>query len=231
MFLNTHYENYTLGDINPDLINLYLCLKREPKGFVKFAKDWFTPKENTEAAYYHWRKVFNSTECVRTKSALFLYINRHGYNGLCRYNSKGEMNVPFGRYKRPYYPSDEMYQFAERAKHARFVCAPFDKLMNRARRGDVVYCDPPYVPLSDSANFTSYAKEGFGLDDQMALAVKAHRLAERGVSVLISNHENALTRELYEHAEISRFQVRRSISCKGALRTKAWEILALYKGE
>ncbi len=231
VFLNTDYERYTLGDINPDLITLYQLLKKERGKFIEFAEQWFTGKENDKAAYYHWREEFNRTNCPRTKSALFIYINRHGYNGLCRYNGSGKLNVPFGRYKKPYFPADEMHQFAERAKHATFVCAPFDKLMNRARSGDVIYCDPPYVPLSDSANFTSYAKEGFRLDDQLALAVKAHKLAKRGVSVLISNHENGLTRELYEHAKLSRFQVRRSISCNGAGRAKAWELLALYQAQ
>lgn len=230
VFLNTEYQRYLLGDINPDLINLYNCLKKEGNEFIQYANQWFCDKENTKAAYYHWRDCFNSNQDPREKSALFLYLNRHGYNGLCRYNSSGELNVPFGRYKKPYFPAEEMSLFAEKSKRATFVCCGFEELMNRARRGNVVYCDPPYVPLSDSANFTNYAKQGFGLDNQMQLSVKANVLSQRGVTVLISNHESALTKELYQHAEISRFPVRRMISCKGNSRKNVIEILAKYQG-
>ncbi len=231
VFLNTDYDKYLLGDINPDLINLYSCLKDEGEDFVTYANQWFSGKEHSEKAYYHWRDCFNNSEEIREKSALFLYLNRHGYNGLCRYNKSGIFNVPYGRYKKPYFPDKEMLIFAEKAKRATFVCAGFEKVMNRARRNNVVYCDPPYVPLSDSANFTSYAKEGFGLDSQVELSSKAYHLSKRGVSVLISNHENALTREIYNHAEISRFPVQRLISCKGDARGDVTELLALYKSQ
>jgi len=228
VFLNTDYEHYLLGDINPDLINLYNYLKQEGQGFIDYAENWFCEKENTKTAYYQWRSQFNQSTDTREKSALFLYLNRHGYNGLCRYNSSGELNVPFGRYKKPYFPADEMLNFAEKAKRATFVCCGFDELMSRARKNNVVYCDPPYVPLSDSANFTNYAKEGFGLDNQMQLAAKAHKLSSRGVTVLISNHENALTKELYQEALITKFPVKRMISCKGNSRKDVIELLALY---
>ena len=121
-----------------------------------------------------------------------------------------------------------MSNFAEKAKRATFVCCGFEELMNRARKNNVVYCDPPYVPLSDSANFTNYAKEGFGLDNQIQLAEKAHKLSNRGVTVLISNHENALTKELYQEALITKFPVKRMISCKGSSRKDVIELLALY---
>ena len=228
VFLNTDYDNYLLGDINQDLINLYTQLKRGPKSFIHYCQDWFKDSENNKTAYYHWRDTFNQTDDIKLRSALFVYINRHGYNGLCRYNSSGKINVPFGSYKKPYFPADEMYAFAGKAKKATFVCADYKTIMNRARKNHVVYCDPPYVPLTDSANFTSYSKQSFGLDDQMQLAVKAKHLAERGVPVVISNHLNGFTRELYEHAEIESFDVQRFISCKGNKRNSVEELLALY---
>ncbi len=229
VFLNTDYERYLLGDINQDLITLYQILKTDAKTFIPYARDWFKASENDADAYYHWRTQFNQSEDPWLRSALFVYINRHGYNGLCRYNSRGEINVPFGRYKKPYFPADEMFAFAAKAKKAKFVCADYNKIMNRSRRGDVVYCDPPYVPLTDSANFTSYAKQSFGLDDQVQLAVRARHLAERGVAVLISNHVNGFTRELYAHANIETFNVRRFISCKGDNRNNVRELLAFYE--
>ncbi|PCJ45132.1 MAG: DNA adenine methylase [Gammaproteobacteria bacterium] len=231
VFLNTDYKHYLLGDINPDLINLYNCLKQEGEGFIDYAEAWFCEKENDKDAYYHWRDTFNQSHDTRQKSALFLYLNRHGYNGLCRYNSSGKLNVPFGSYKKPYFPRIEMLNFAKKSKKATFVCCSFEDLMDRARKNNVIYCDPPYVPLSDSANFTNYAKQGFGLDSQMQLAVKANKLSQRGISVLISNHENAVTRELYQHASISRFPVKRLISCKGSSRKDVIELLAFYSAK
>ena len=229
IFLNTDYDRYLLGDINCDLITLYELVKNQPDEFIEYCRRWFNDKENHSDAYYHWRQTFNQTTDPKLRSALFLYINRHGYNGLCRYNSRGEINVPFGRYKKPYFPEQEMYQFAEKAKKVTFVCGDYAKIMNRARRGDIVYCDPPYVPLTDSANFTSYSKQSFGLDDQVQLAVKARHLSQRGVPVLISNHLNGFTKELYQHAEIEQFPVRRFISCKASSRENVQELLALYQ--
>lgn len=231
VFLNTDYDAYLVADINQDLINLYQQLKKSPKSFINYCQNWFQDSENDKTAYYHWRDVFNQSTDPKERSALFVYINRHGYNGLCRYNSKGKINVPFGQYKKPYFPADEMYQFAAKAKQARFVCADYETIMGRARAGDVVYCDPPYVPLTDSANFTSYSQQGFGLDAQMQLAIKARSLAKRGVPVVISNHLNGFTKELYEHARIESFEVRRFISCKGNNRNNVEELLASYLPE
>jgi DNA adenine methylase len=101
--------------------------------------------------------------------------------------------------------------------------------MNRARRNNVVYCDPPYVPLTESSNFTSYTKEDFDLGMQKQLSLKARDLSERGISVLVSHHENNLTREMYRGAKISRFPVRRMISCKGDNRNEVVELLALFE--
>jgi len=101
--------------------------------------------------------------------------------------------------------------------------------MNRARRGDVVYCDPPYVPLSPTASFTSYAAQGFSYDQQVELAYRAEHLSQRGVKVIISNHDNAITRQIYVGAVIESFLVKRFISCEGKNRGSAKELLAIYQ--
>jgi len=229
VFLNIQCERYLLGDINPDLINLYHCLKTDQQALIEEARSLFTAANNTRKRYLQFRKEFNNGAQGRRRAALFVYLNRHGYNGLCRYNLSGGFNVPFGRYKKPYFPEKEMRLFAERARKAKFVCADFVKVMNRARRGDLVYCDPPYVPLSPTASFTAYAKQGFGLDQQVELAYRAEHLASRGVKVVISNHDNAITRKIYENARLERFPVRRSISCSGDRRGNAAELLAIFE--
>lgn len=230
VFLNTDYDQYLLADINPDLINLYNLLKENPETYIKEAKRWFCPESNQKAFYLDVRAQFNATDDVMYRSLAFLYMNRFGFNGLCRYNKKGGFNVPFGSYKKPYFPEAELEFFAEKAKKATFVCEGYTETFKRARKGSVVYCDPPYAPLSTTANFTSYAGNGFSLDDQAALADVAERAAtERGIPVLISNHDTTLTRRLYHGAELNVVKVKRTISRNGAGRNKVDELLALFR--
>ncbi|EPE2670175.1 Dam family site-specific DNA-(adenine-N6)-methyltransferase [Vibrio parahaemolyticus] len=230
VFLNTDYDHYLLADINPDLINLYNLLKERPEEYISEAKRWFVAENNRKEAYLSIRAEFNKTDDVMYRSLAFLYMNRFGFNGLCRYNKKGGFNVPFGSYKKPYFPEAELEFFAEKAKKATFVCEGYPETFRRARKGSVVYCDPPYAPLSNTANFTSYAGNGFTLDDQAALADVAERTAtERGIPVLISNHDTTLTRRLYHGADLSVVKVKRTISRNGSGRNKVDELLALFK--
>ncbi|MDK7224658.1 Dam family site-specific DNA-(adenine-N6)-methyltransferase, partial [Proteus mirabilis] len=101
VFLNTEYDSYILADINSDLIHLYNTVKLYPEKFMKDAQLLFTPQMNNAEEFYQLRQDFNQSTDPYQRSVLFLYLNRHCYNGLCRYNSKGEYNVPFGRYKKP----------------------------------------------------------------------------------------------------------------------------------
>ncbi|WJT07214.1 Dam family site-specific DNA-(adenine-N6)-methyltransferase [Vibrio harveyi] len=230
VFLNTDYDHYLLADINPDLINLYNLLKERPEEYISEAKRWFVAENNRKEAYLNIRAEFNKTDDVMYRSLAFLYMNRFGFNGLCRYNKKGGFNVPFGSYKKPYFPEAELEFFAEKAKKATFVCEGYPETFSRARKGSVVYCDPPYAPLSNTANFTSYAGNGFTLDDQAALADIAEKAAtERGIPVLISNHDTTLTRRLYHGAELNVVKVKRTISRNGSGSNKVDELLALFR--
>ncbi len=229
LFLNTDYPAYLLADSNGDLINLYTRLQAEGLAFIDFCRGFFVAQNNTPDAFYGLRTTFNETDDSRLKSALFLYLNRHGYNGLCRYNASGGFNVPFGRYKKPYFPQTEMEAFWRKSQAARFCRADFATTMQHTRPGDVIYCDPPYVPLSATAHFTSYSAGGFGFDQQIALAAQAREAASRGVPVLISNHATPATEEAYAGARIERFQVQRYISADGDNRGTAAELLALFE--
>lgn len=231
VFINTRYEHYLLNDINGDLIDLYRQLQAGGDDFIAYASCFFQPENNTEEVYYRLRDTFNSTTDTRLKAALFLYLNRYGYNGLCRYNSKGKSNVPFGRYKKPYFPQKELERFAEKSRGAVFCNKDFSTVMRQARPGDVIYCDPPYVPLSSTANFTSYSGNGFAEAEQIRLAELAEKMSSRGITVLISNHDTAFTKEIYGAARKHRIEVRRMISCNGSRREVAKEILAVYTGK
>lgn len=231
VFLNTDYDQYLLTDINPDLINLYNLLKEKPDFFISEAARFFTPEYNRKEVYLGVRADFNASNDTVFRSLAFLYMNRFGFNGLCRYNKKGGFNVPFGSYKKPYFPEKEMLNFAEKSKKATFVCDSYQHAFARARKGCVVYCDPPYAPLAQASNFTSYSGNGFSLDDQAQLAILAeHTAQDRGIPVLISNHDTTLTRRLYQGAQLNVVKVKRTISRNGAGRNKVNELLALFEG-
>ncbi|MGQ0658094.1 MAG: Dam family site-specific DNA-(adenine-N6)-methyltransferase [Chromatiales bacterium] len=231
VFLNTNYERYLISDINRDLILFYRTLKERERRFIAYCKKFFSPGCNKATVYYRLRDEFNATIDPLRKAGLFLYLNKHGYNGLCRYNAAGDMNVPFGRYKKPYFPEREMLAFIQKAKHVSIQQRDFASVMQSARKGDVIYCDPPYVPLSETSNFTSYSAGGFSLEDQRRLAELAEETAQRGIPVLISNHYTVYTETIYGRAELTRLSVRRLISCNSSKREHAAEILALFCGE
>ncbi|QPG05428.1 Dam family site-specific DNA-(adenine-N6)-methyltransferase [Salinimonas marina] len=229
VFLNTDFKHYLLNDINPDLINLYNLLKAQPEAVIHDTRQFFTPEYNQENQYYALREEFNGTSDEYYRAILFVYLNRHGYNGLCRYSLGGKFNVPFGRYKKPYFPAAEMHHFAEKAQRATFTCLSFEKVFSRARKGNVIYCDPPYAPISKTAAFTSYSARSFGMEAQSTLATLATQTSRnRGIPVLISNHDLPAIRQLYGHAAFTELTVKRSISQKGNMRKPVAEILAYF---
>jgi DNA adenine methylase len=228
LFLNTSYKSYVLADTNSDLINLYKEVQANGANFVDYAITLFSATNNTEEKFYALREEFNSCSDVRRRAALFIYLNRHCFNGLCRYNAKGWFNVPFGRYAKPAFPVDEVLNFAAKSQSAEFKLSDFRETMSSVSDGSVVYCDPPYAPIDATSNFSDYTKEGFGLKDQQDLADMAKILREKGISVVISNHDTEFTRELYSDAVIQGFDVQRFISSKTENRKKAAEMLAVF---
>jgi len=229
VFLNTDYPSYLLCDINQDLIGLYQIVKDRVDEYIAAAKALFCEEMNNKDAYYDIRQRFNRSSDPFSRAVYFLYLNRHGFNGLCRYNRKGEFNVPFGSYKKPYFPEQEIRAFSVKAQKAEFKCIGYEQAFELANKGDVIYCDPPYAPLSTTASFTTYVGAGFSLDDQALLArYSRHTAMERGIPVLISNHDIPLTRELYHGARFGTVQVQRNISQNGSKRNKVDELMALY---
>ena len=229
VFLNTDFSRYILADINNDLISLYNIVKTRTDEYVQASRELFMPETNQAEVYYRFREEFNASQDPFRRAVLFLYLNRFGYNGLCRYNLRGEFNVPFGRYKKPYFPEAELYHFAEKAQNAEFHCLSYEECMNRADSNSVVYCDPPYAPLSATANFTAYHTNSFSPKEQAHLAEMAEKLVSKQIPVLISNHDTPDTREWYRAAKHFQVKVRRSISSNGGTRKKVNELLALYK--
>ena len=230
IFINTDYEKYLLGEQNADLIQLFTQIKNEGLMFIDYCEQWFCPQNNAAAQYYAIRSAFNACDNPRLRSAFFLYLNRHGYNGLCRYNSKGQYNVPFGHYKKPYFPRDELLVFYKKIQHATLIHDDFRTTFAHAQTGDTIYCDPPYAPLVQTSNFTRYNGKKFDTKEQITLCNLAHGAAKRGINVIISNHDTAFTRDQYRHSDIRTFPVRRSISCNPAQRVQVNELIAIFYG-
>ena len=229
IFLNSSFDNYLLCDSNIDLINLYNNLKYFPEVLIQETKNLFMNVNNTEENFYFFRKKFNTLESKDIKkSALFVYLNKHAFNGLCRYNSKGFFNVPFGRYKNPKCPEDKMRDFADKSQKAEFKCQDFNVTFNEITPGDIVYCDPPYVPLSITSSFTSYSKNDFNIKEQKRLARNAELLQTKGIQCIISNHDLKITRKLYTKSKIFELKVQRNIASKSSSRIKVGEIIAVF---
>ncbi|MCW8832933.1 MAG: Dam family site-specific DNA-(adenine-N6)-methyltransferase [Colwellia sp.] len=230
VFLNLDFDEYLLVDMNKDLIALFNIIKNQPTAFISDAEKYFNGDHNQPEKYYEIRSQFNQSTDPYERSLLFLYLNRHGYNGLCRYNKSGGYNVPFGRYKHPYFPKDELKSFSEKAQKATFIQGDFETAFSQLKADDVVYCDPPYSPINPTSNFTAYAGNSFTDEDQQRLVACAEIAKSKNIPTLISNHYVDFTKKLYKDAtEQKFFQVRRTISQKGKGRIKVEEVLALYK--
>lgn len=228
VFMNTQYSSYLLGESNQDLINLYTVLQKQGTQFIEYCEPLFQPETNCKEQYYKIRTLFNSSMDLQEKSAFFLYLNRHGYNGLCRYNSKGIYNVPFGLYKKIHFPREEMLFFHQKSSKVKFVINDFRKTFALAKPNDVIYCDPPYVPASNHTRAFSYNEKAFTEKDQIDLAELAKETAARGIPVIISNHDTEFTRHHYHPANIKSFPVSRFINCQATLRQPVKELIAVF---
>lgn len=229
--LNLGFGRNLIADANPDIVAVYDSLAKRPWRYIRDCRELFTEANNTADAFNRLRDEFNASRDRYRRACIFIYLNRHGYNGLCRYNQSGGFNVPFGRYTKPYFPEAELVQFRKFLRRAEVHCADFREIIGQASRGDFVYCDPPYSPMSETANFTGYARGGFGHQDQLDLVAACRAAAARGACVVLSNHDTPVTRTLYADADrVIPLQVSRLISCDGENRNKAAELLVVYAG-
>ncbi|EHJ7373170.1 Dam family site-specific DNA-(adenine-N6)-methyltransferase [Salmonella enterica subsp. enterica serovar Muenchen] len=229
VFLNSDkHERFLLADINADLINLYQMLAVVPDSVIAEAMKAFRHLNDVEN-YTVIREAFNAQKLNATeRAAAFLYLNRHCFNGLMRYNLDGFFNVGWGKYKAPYFPEEEIRAFRLKSHACVFMTAGFERTLRLAGDGDVVYCDPPYEPMPGTAGFTSYASGGFSWDSQVALAESCVAAHQRGAKVFISNSTAPRVIELYEQHgfTLHRVNARRSISSKGSTRETANDIVA-----
>lgn len=233
VMMNTDYDEYLIADVNPDLVNLYKVMAYETDAFLReleilFSAGSLGEAESRAVYYYAVRDAFNmfgkafGDQSVEA-AARFMYLNRHCFNGLCRYNRRGQFNVPFGKYKTNYFPLNEVRTFAERAKRATFITAHYAETLDLVRDGDVVYCDPPY--LTETGNFTAYTEGGFSHIDQGRLARRLRRLARKGISVVASNSDVETVHYLYAGFEVARLNAPRSVGAAATSQKVAAELI------
>ncbi|MEK8576844.1 Dam family site-specific DNA-(adenine-N6)-methyltransferase [Escherichia coli] len=239
VFLNTDYKTYVLCDSNAALINFFSRVKRDTAALLSAAAELFE-NGNNETCYYRNRDAFNvfnraytgsreqySTDELVKYAALFLYLNRHSFNGVYRVNLKNELNVPFGFRKNPIFPVAEIQHFAQRAweKGAMFLHGDFRETIPLAvgHSNCVVYCDPPYLPASETANFTTYGKP-FTDEDHRALVEMLSRLYNlTKIPSVISGSDTPETRQIYYPFTLKSFDIRRSVGAK--TRNLAGEVI------
>jgi len=225
VFLGTNFSEYLLGDGNPHLIQLYRTVAEQPDRFIEVASSFFCEGNRSKERYLEIRREFNDRSDVLLRAAQFLYMNKFVFNGLCRYNRSGQFNVPYGHKAGvPHFPLDEVENFSKRARQATFMHSDFVSVMQMARLGDVVYCDPPYLDREEAASFRAYGAGEFSFDRQCELADMARQLGMNGIPVAISNHDCAAARQLYSGAKILEFSVHRSVSASSVARGNVAEI-------
>lgn len=232
VFLASDYEEYLLGDSNRHLIELYTAVANRFEEFTTLASSYFFDAFRSKERYIEVRNAFNHEREPLMRAAQFLYLNRFGFNGLCRYNRSGGFNVPYGKPSSvPPFPADRLRGFHNKASRASFVCGDFAGVMQQAEPGDVIYCDPPYLPRDGTElGFEGYTAAGFGLERQRELADLATTLSRRGIPVLISNHDCELAHQLYREANLVFFDARRSVSANSSRRGNVRELLAVFNG-
>lgn len=216
-----------LNDKNVELINAYKQIKINPNKLLEeleilknnHSKEYFYKIRNLDRDFdfYSLSEVF--------RAARFIYLNKTCFNGLCRYNAKGNFNTPMGSYKNPkIYDKDLIFSVHEVLKNVSITNKDFEVVSLKAKKGDFVYFDPPYYPLNKTSSFVSYT-DNFSANEQIRLYKLFKMLDCEGIKVLQSNSNTDFIKELYKDFEIIEVISKRAINCKGDKRGKIAELI------
>ena len=216
-----------LNDKNAELINSYKQIKINPNKLLEkleilknnHSKEYFYKIRNLDRDFdfYSLSEVF--------RAARFIYLNKTCFNGLCRYNAKGNFNTPIGSYKNPkIYDKDLIFSVHKVLKNVSITNKDFEVVSLKAKKGDFVYFDPPYYPLNKTSSFVSYT-DNFSANEQIRLYKLFKMLDCEGIKVLQSNSNTDFIKELYKDFEIIEVISKRAINCKGDKRGKIMELI------
>ena len=229
VFFHILPEKAILIDINKELINCLKVIKNNVKELIELLKN-----HKNENKYYY--QIRNLDRTHRTydklsdieKASRMIYLNRCCYNGLYRVNSKGQFNVPFGKYKNPNFCDEEnLIAVSKVLKNVDIYNSSFEICLNFADKDDFIYFDPPYHPISETSSFTSYTKENFGKESQKMLFNVFEILDERGCRLMLSNSYNPFIIDLYKEYKIIFLNAKRAINSIANKRGFIKEILVL----
>ena len=219
----------SISDLNSDLVLAYVTIRdklgRLIESLENHSKNYHKDSTNY---YYEVRKQEPKTQIEKVSRLLFL--NKTCFNGLYRVNSKGKFNVPMGRYTNPNIVNSENLTIASKflqSEKIKISCRDFESILKDAKKGDFVYFDPPYQPVSDTANFTSYTHRDFTEDDLQRLADLANQLNSKGCHVLLSNSNSKIVKNYFseKHWSVSEINANRAINSNSQKRTGHKEVL------
>jgi DNA adenine methylase len=213
-----------ISDLNDELINCYSVVRDNVEQLIKALK-----KHRNESDYYYQVRAMDTTRMGAVqRAARLIYLNKTCFNGLYRVNRRGEFNVPFGSYKNPRTcDEDNLHAVSAALRNTQLHHQHFVDALKGAKKGDFVYLDPPYQPLSATSNFTSYTSKCFGEADQKKLASVVAALHKRGCYVMLSNSDNEFVRELYKDFRQETVYANRAINCRADRRGRISELLIL----
>jgi len=228
------FKKAVLNDWNAELTNTYTVIRDMPDQLISqlniFADEYTADSEGTFDTIRAFDRDDLSQHSKVIRAARMIFLNKTCYNGLYRVNKSGQFNSPLGKFDSPPTICDEENLRAcsdVLAEGTTIHTGDFAKVVKDAVEGDVVYFDPPYEPISNTADFTSYTSVGFGMDDQLRLATLFKELAGRGVRAFMSNHDTPSIREMYEGFEIVTVKARRNINSKGDSRGHVMEVIVV----
>lgn len=220
-----------MSDVNAELIDAYKTVRDTPDELIpvlsELQDEYYQSAD--KSSYYYEKRSWRPSSQVESAARL-IFLNKTCYNGLYRVNSKGEFNVPFGRYKNPrILNSDGLRAVSQVLENTRaeLCCIDYKDALVSCGRTDFIYLDPPYQPPSKTSSFTDYSSRGFSETDQEGLAKEFGRLVDRGCAVLLSNSDTALTRDLYRDFEMEKVTVNRPINSDGTGRKGYKELIVL----
>jgi DNA adenine methylase len=231
-----------LADSNPDLIGCYRAVRDEPEAVIRALADLEREhRARGSECYYDVRdRRFNPARSRGTAygaglAAMFIYLNRTGFNGLFRLNRHGGFNVPAGRYSDPKICDADHIRSVARALAAPGVtleCVPFERALTGTHHGDFIYCDPPYAPVSRTAHFANYTADGFTSEDHRRLLAALVAAVRDGATVLLSNSSAPMMVRAYSAVAVReaglvmrRVPARRAINSRASLRGPVQELI------
>jgi DNA adenine methylase len=228
VFFDIQPKRAVINDVNTELVNVYECIKNHADELI----DDLKKHENDSEYFYSIRDLDRQPEYKELtpieRASRIIYLNKTCYNGLFRVNSQGQFNVPFGKYKNPQIVNEIVIKAVHNylsSNEVRITNSDFEMVLETAKKGDFVYFDPPYDPVSDTSSFTGYSLDGFSKDDQKRLKYVFVELDKRGCKVLLSNSATDFIKDLYEGFHIEIVSASRNINANASGRGKIDEVL------